>query len=127
MTESQIDIVFPEPKVRTTRRAGVYGVPALIRDEMIRHKKEGRPVYHPRVCRAQIFDVLADGAWHAFGEIVHRLDIGTYGLGRVLDVLIRYKRIEQRRHFWGYDPLLGPTVAPADYQGFQYAYRKAAA
>lgn len=115
--QPELDL-YPAPK-----RRELVGVYSLMRQELFRCRREGRNVYHPRTCRAAVLEIVADGEWHGWFEICHALDVGTYNLVHLIDRLVRWGYLEQRKHYLGSDAMF-PTVPPARYQGFQWAYRR---
>ena len=115
-TQTEIDFTL-KPK-----RRPLVGIYQLRRDELWRHRREGRPIYHPRTCRAQILGLLADGEYHGFIRIADALDVGTYNLDGLLDRLEGWGYIEKRELYFHADPMF-PHLPPKPYYGFQWGYR----
>ena len=117
--QTELPIFTPVPAKPTKVRDGIQG---LVRSEISRHQRERRPIYHPRTCRKHLLAILSDGQWHGFVGLSRKIDMGTYGLSHIIDLLERYDHIEKREHYHGADPMF-PNVRPAEYHGFQWAYR----
>ena len=121
MPTIQAELQIFETPVEKPRR--IYTVDAqIIRSAIWRHQREGRPVYHPRSCRAQILSILSDNQWHGFVELSRKIDMGASAVSHIVDFLERHNYLEKREHYYGAEPMM-PEVRPAEYRGFQYAYR----
>lgn len=119
----QLDL-FPAqaPRASAVRHRPMYTQTELIRSEMVRHAREGQPVFAGLRTRAAVVRLLSDGEWHSWLDLCHDVAVGAYALGRIIDNLDRRQLIEQRPRYLGADELT-PNTPPAKYQGFQWEYR----